>query len=144
MFKRFFRFTLIAAILLLPLKENILTSADALTTNVRVGFCAYMPPYQYIDSAGDIKGFHIDILEEVAKNIDLNLEYIPYNTTSQAMESLEKGDVDLVLGAVKNSVNDYNALYSSPLSTTNICLVANKNTAERYRENPKINENIVS
>lgn len=137
MFKRFFRLLLMIIMIILITKESYPESAHALTTNVRVGFCAYMPPYQYIDDNDIPKGFHIDLLEEIAKNIDLNLEYVPFNTTAEAIDCLEKGDVDIVLGVARNSSSGYNALYSSPLSTTNLCLVANKKNAERYKNNPK-------
>ena len=46
MIKRFFRFLLMIIIVILIAKEIYPESAHALTTNVRVGFCAYMPPYQ--------------------------------------------------------------------------------------------------
>mgnify|MGYP003370103032 CR=1 FL=1 len=143
MVRRFLKFAMITMMVILIIKVNELSSY-ALTTNIRVGFCAYMPPYQYIDIKNDPKGFHIEILEEIAKNIELKLEYIPFHTTSEAMESLEKGDIDMVLGVARNTVSDYNVLYSSPLSTTNLCLVTNKRIANRYKENQRINENIAS
>lgn len=44
MFKRFFRLLLMIIMIILITKESYPESAHALTTNVRVGFCAYMPP----------------------------------------------------------------------------------------------------
>lgn len=137
MLKRFFQFALIIIMMIFLIKESDLNSAYALTTNVRVGFCAYMPPYQYLDNNDVPKGFHIDLMEEFAKNMDLKLEYISFNTTSEAMDSLERGYVDVVLGVIPSSVSDYNAIYTSPLSTTNLCLVTNKRTEESYKRTPK-------
>lgn len=111
--------------------------AAALTTNIRVGFCAYMSPYQHLEKTGEPGGFHIELLEEVADDADLVLEYIPFETTIEAMDSLAAGDVDLVLGVTKRQFAATDALFSDPISTTNLCLVANKVTAERYRSNPK-------
>lgn len=137
MFKRFFRTAFTIILIILVAKGSYFEYAHAITTNVRVGFCAYMPPYQYIDSDNKPTGFHIDLIEEVAKKIDLNLQYIPFGTTSEAMDSLEAGDVDIVLGVVKNEGSDYSAMYSNPLSATNLCLVAGKKDAEQYEKNPK-------
>lgn len=105
----------------------------ALTTNVRVGFCAHMSPYQYIASDGTPEGFHIDLMKEIAEDVDLVLEYIPYETTSAAMDALKKGNVDMVLGVAQEQFFSGNARYSSPLSTANICIVANNAVAENYR-----------
>ena len=109
------------------------TGAHALTTNVRVGFCAYMSPYQYLASDGTPKGFHIDLMKEVADDVDLVLEYIPFNTTSEAMEGLKKGDVDMVLGVAQEQFYSNYARYSSPLSTANICMIADERAALNYR-----------
>lgn len=108
-------------------------SSYALTTNVRVGFCAYMSPYQYVTEDGVPQGFHIDLMKEIADDVDLVLEYIPYETTSTAMNALKKGEVDMVLGVAQEQFFSTNARYSSPLSTANICIVANGATAENYR-----------
>ena len=90
MFKRFFRLLLMIIMIILITKESYPESAHALTTNVRVGFCAYMPPYQYINDNDIPKGFHIDLLEEIAENIDLNLEYVPFNTTAEAIDCIKR------------------------------------------------------
>ena len=71
-------------------------TAQALTTNIKVGFCAYISPYQFMGSDGQPDGFNVDLLERIADKMDLVLEYIPYGTTMQAMESLEKGEIDMV------------------------------------------------
>lgn len=138
MYKRIFRFALMIIIVILIADKSDFEYAEALTTNVRVGFCAYMPPYQYTEGDSNPKGFHVDLIEEVARNINLDLEYVPFDTTAEAMDSLENGDVDIVLGVVERPGSAYNALYSSPLSTSNLCLVANKETADRYKKNLNI------
>jgi len=42
-------------------------SADAVTTTVRVGYCSNMAPYQYTNALEQPEGFHIDVLEAIAK-----------------------------------------------------------------------------
>ena len=132
---RLLRTALTILVIFWTIQAGASVSASALTTNVRVGFCEYMPPYQYTEGDHVPKGFHIDLLGEIAKSLDLVLEYVPFRTTAEAMESLEDGEVDLVLGVVQGSLSDHDALYSSPLSTTNLCLVADQQNAEYYKRN---------
>ncbi|MBQ8562852.1 MAG: transporter substrate-binding domain-containing protein [Firmicutes bacterium] len=106
----------------------------ALTTTVRVGFCDQMPPYQYTDEQGTPHGFHVDVLESIAEEEDLLLEYHTYNTTFEAMDELEAGNVDLVLGCVDGRYPGYSIRYSNPVSTTNLCLITTSTLASKYRE----------
>ncbi len=108
--------------------------ADALTTNIKVGFCAYFSPYQFVESDGTPGGFNIELMEIIADKSDLVLEYVPFGTTSEAMDSLEQGEVDMVLGVVEDSIYNDRVQFTDPLSTTNICLVATNETAEIYRK----------
>lgn len=117
-------------------------TAQALTTNIKVGFCAYMSPYQFIGNDGQPDGFNVDLLERIADKMDLVLEYIPYGTTMQAMECLEKGEIDMVLGVIEGSIFSYDVLLTNPLSTTNICLVATNDAAETYRKTNVLRGNI--
>ncbi|MBQ6900202.1 MAG: transporter substrate-binding domain-containing protein [Firmicutes bacterium] len=106
--------------------------AEALTTNIKVGYCAYFSPFQFVDSNEEPDGFNVDILNLIASRTDLVLEYIPFGTTNEAMEKLEKGEIDMVLGVIEDNIFDYNVLLTDPLSTTNICMVASNNAAEKY------------
>lgn len=106
--------------------------AEALTTNIKVGYCAYFSPFQFVDSNEEPDGFNVDILNLIASRTDLVLEYIPFGTTNEAMEKLEKGEIDMVLGVIEDSIFDYDVLFTDQLATTNICIVASKNAAEIY------------
>ena len=110
--------------------------AQALTTTIRVGFCDQMPPYQYCDVNGQPRGFHVDVLEHIAEKEDLILEYIPFGTTIGALNSLEEGNVDIVLGVVDGKYLEYDIRYSDTVSTANLCLTASAETAREYKEEP--------
>ena len=112
--------------------------AEAITTTVRVGFCSQMPPFQYVDDAGNPRGFHVDILKYIAREENLQLEYQPFTTTFGAMDALEDGEVDMVLGAVGGRYSRYHIYYSDPVSTSNLCLVADKNLASKFRNNRRV------
>lgn len=109
-------------------------SASALTTNIKVGYCAYFAPYQYMDSNGSPAGFNVDILERIAAKTDMVLEYVPFGTTYEAMDRLEMGEIDMVLGVIEESIFNYDVLITNPLSSTNFCLVASKEAAAIYRK----------
>lgn len=107
---------------------------DSLTTTVRVGYCRYMPPYQYEKENGEAAGFHVELLDELALREDLNVEYEGFDSTSEALEALEEGDVDIVLGVTRNQFHNNNISYSRIISSANICLIAPKNAAKLYRD----------
>ncbi len=107
--------------------------AQAITTTVRVGFCDKMPPFQYTDSQGNPKGFHVDVLEYIAKKEELLLEYQAYNTTFEAMDELEAGNLDIVLGVADGKFTGYSIRYSNPISSTNLCLTTSAALAAKYQ-----------
>lgn len=113
------------------------TEAHALTTTVRVGYCDQMPPYQYTGADGQPRGFHVDVLEYIAEKEDLLLEYEAFGTTSEALDRLEEGGVDIVLGAAAGKYFGYHIQYSNPVSTANLCLVAPKEIAPKYKNENK-------
>lgn len=109
-------------------------SVAALTTTVRVGYCFYMAPYQYTDASGDPNGFHIDVLEEIAEQAGLLLEYFPFNTTNEAMTALQKGEIDLVLGVPHNQFANNSIRYTDVIAQANFCLLASHEIAAEYRQ----------
>ncbi len=123
---------LLLLVLALPVQE-----AEALTTTVRVGYCGQIPPYQYADGSGKPQGFHVDVLEYIAEDEDLLLEYTEFDTTSSAMDALQEGNLDIVLGVVDNKFPGYDVRYSNPLSSTNLCLTATAEFAELYDSDKK-------
>lgn len=63
---------------------------------LRVAFDPHLPPFQY-KKENKYTGFNIDILEEVARNEGLTLQYLPMST-EQAIRSLREGRIDIILG----------------------------------------------
>ncbi len=117
--------------------------AQALTTTVRVGYCDQMPPYQYTGADGKPRGFHVDVLEYIAEKEDLLLEYEAFGTTFEALDRLEEGSVDIVLGAAAGKYFGYNVRYSNPISTANLCLVAPAEIASKYKKENKKHYTVV-
>ena len=69
---------------------------------IRVGGDNHRPPYQYINDNGIYKGFSIDIMNSIAIEMLFDAEFRPmpwYEVTS----SLEKGEIDVILGMAKST-----------------------------------------
>lgn len=109
---------------------------NAVTTTVRVGYCAYMAPYQYEDMSETPQGFHIDVLEAIAEKAGLLTEYSAFNTTGEALDALQNGEIDLVLGASKNQFANQNIRYTDVIAQANICLLSSHKIASQYRNAP--------
>ncbi len=104
---------------------------QALTTTVRVGFCNHMAPYQFSTDDGKPAGFHIDVLDALAQNNSLLIDYTAFETTVDAMDALRAGEIDIVLGTVKEHFPGYDFWQSDVLSTANLCLSGQNKEAER-------------
>ncbi len=118
---------------------QIAPSSHAIRTVVRVGFCSEMAPYQYVAADGTPEGLHLALLQKIAERGDLITELIPYETTTAAMDALQQGDIDMVLGVPHNQYKDYEVIFSDIVSTVNLCLIAPKesagNPSEEYLAN---------
>jgi polar amino acid transport system substrate-binding protein len=102
--------------------------SEGARTSIKVAVNYNFPPYQYLNANGEIVGLHIDIMNEIAHNENLIIEYIPFNETNKSIEALEKGIVDAILGIVSN--NDRNSMLASTndISSATLCmLVRNEN-----------------
>ncbi|SCZ07918.1 transporter substrate-binding domain-containing protein [Alkaliphilus peptidifermentans] len=55
------------------------------------------PPYEYLDEKGIYKGFNVDIMRAIAIELGIEIEIIPM-PWYQAIEALEKGEVDAIQG----------------------------------------------
>lgn len=107
-----------AAILLLGLSST----AGAVTTKLKVAFMAGQPPFQFLDGEGRPVGMHIDILEAIAEECDLVLEYLPMETNSECLRALEEGRTDIVLG-VMVSDKGYAGRMTSEITSSPLCMV---------------------
>lgn len=66
------------------------------------GVKADYPPFGYRDSGGDVVGLEIDLAEDIADRLDVELELVPV-VASNRMEFLEQGKVDVLLATMTNT-----------------------------------------
>ena len=115
-----------AYLLLLALLAPLLFGARATALNryLRVGFNANLPPYQFIDADGASAGMHIDMLEAIGSNRSYDFEFIPYQTNRACFEALERGEIDLILGVIADSIkHDQAVLYTDALTSSQLCMI---------------------
>lgn len=99
------KFIIVVFICLLLLPHNgsvelIEASSDGEILNItgplRVGFDPELPPFQY--KGNDIyTGFNIEILNTIATNEGIEIQYIPMNM-EQSINALRQKDIDIILG----------------------------------------------
>ena len=104
------------------------TLIEGARTSIKVAVNHNFPPFQYLNNNGEIVGLHIDIMNEIAKNEKLIVEYIAFNETHKSIEALENGIVDCVLGIVSNNYkNDSLKLKATKFLITNMMGSFSKN-----------------
>ncbi len=97
--------------------------AHAIDTILRVAYEPNLPPYQFLEKDFHA-GIHIDVLNSIAKNNKFIMEYIPMKTTTECIDALSEGKVDIVLGINPNWNYKYNYLLTENISESYICVVA--------------------
>jgi len=98
--------------------------ADAAEIHVRVGVNVNLPPYQFVNGEEGIGGLHIDIMNALAAESGLVVEYVAFSNTYEAILALERGELDAVLGVPSGKYRSYPITTSEPINTADLCLLA--------------------
>jgi len=102
--------------------------SEGARTNIKVAVNCNLPPFQFLDKDGNIIGLHIDIMNEIASKENLIIEYLAFNETSKALEALENGLVDVVLGITSKNDVIKGLRKTNDISSATLCmLVGNEN-----------------
>ncbi len=72
-------------------------------------------PYTFLDSNGKAKGFDVDIIKYIAQRHDFLLEF-QFTKWNEALENLENGKVDVLLGILYTEQRDSLYDFTIPLS----------------------------
>lgn len=95
--------------------------------SLRVGVCPDAPPYQFQDDNGRLTGMHIDFLNYIGYLKGYQMDYVSFHRVSDAVTALEKGEIDVVLGALPGDVlNNGRVQFTDPLSSSSVCMVVPK------------------
>ncbi|MBN2652121.1 MAG: transporter substrate-binding domain-containing protein [Spirochaetales bacterium] len=99
-------------------------------TIVKVNFDS--PPFEFYDK-GKPAGFHIELIESVAKNLNISIEWldVPW---SRALKMVELGDADAITFLGKTSVRENWAIFlpDNVISATEFCFIIRKEDQKKY------------
>ena len=125
------RKTISLIFILIVLSSYFVPESQAARTSIKVAVNPNFPPFQYLNENGEMVGLHIDIMNEIADNENLIIEYLAFNETNKSIEALENGIVDAVLGIV--SKNNTNSMLSrtNDISSADLCMVVRNRDVNR-------------
>ncbi len=113
--------SLLLIILFIAVPSTI--TAQSTRTSIKVAVNCNLPPFQFLDENGNLMGLHIDIMNEIAANENLIIEYIVFNETSEVIRALENGAVDAVLGTLSNNITSSALQATNDISSASLCLL---------------------
>lgn len=112
----------LAALSILLMVPILKVQAEPL--RLRVAFNQNQAPYHFVNEQGEPEGLHIDMLRHIAQNIDCQLELFPMGNSTECMEALNNGTVDIVLDITKRL--EGGSRVTETLSEEIICIVSPK------------------
>lgn len=116
------------AIIFLMLGSGFAFAKDKL----KIGNEADFPPFSFKDSAGNIKGFDIDITNEICKRIDADCEIV-VQEWSGIIPALKAGKFDLIISSMTiNEERKKQLLFSNPYYKGGYAFVAKKGINFEY------------
>ncbi|WP_312700963.1 transporter substrate-binding domain-containing protein [Sedimentibacter sp.] len=127
------RINRIAIVLLISiiLSAYLPINTEAARTSIKVAVNCNLPPFQYFDNNGNVVGLYIDIMNDIAIKEDLIIEYITFDETSKALESLENGFVDAVLGVLSKNDTSFELQKTNDIYSATLCMLVENNDIAR-------------
>ncbi len=117
------------------------TTDDAVNINkikqrgtLKVGLSTFVP-WAMRDKQGELIGFEVDVAKRLAKDSNLNIEFIP-TAWDGIVPSLVSGKFDVIIGGLTiNDEREKSVLFTTPYSHSGVQVAANKKlTANMTRE----------
>ena len=114
-------------------------SARAVKTQLVVAMSDEMAPLQFLDEDGQPAGMHVELLEEIARQEDLLLEYKVMDNNTECVQALRRGEADLILGVVTGASSDLLGWYTEPFTALTLCAIAPADRADELLEKADYN-----
>jgi len=112
--------------LLSPLSNVVdIENEYQITGVLTVGVYPDLTPYTYEEN-GELKGFEIDLINEIAKRIEVTPEFILYNYTNEPYEAVKNKQIDCAISSNFLSRNNDNIEYSRTYLSTYEVLMCEK------------------
>ena len=106
----------------------------------RVAVARESEPLLFIDDAGNVNGALKDIMDLIAENCNVDLEYITYPTEWDAIYALDKEHCDILLGFVSHAQHNERLCMTTSIFTANLCLAARTEEAQALISHPNPNK----
>ncbi len=92
-----------------------------------VGFDKEFPPMGFVDNDGSYIGFDLDLAKEVAKRLDMKLEFQPIDWSAKNME-LDSGNIDCIWNGFTINGRESEYTWTQPYMNNNQIVVVLKNS----------------
>jgi len=93
-----------------------------------VGLDADYYPFEFADAKGRASGFTVDLIQAIARDEGLNLEFHP-GGWSDLREGLREGRIDVLAGMLRSPVREASHAFSAPHLQMDYALFTRKETA---------------
>lgn len=101
--------------------------ANAHKRVIKIGGDNNYPPYEFTDEDGNFRGFNVDMMRAIGIELGLEIELIPMSW-QEAMEALERGEVDAIQGMTKSKIREEKFDFTLPLVTNSQAIFVLKDT----------------
>ena len=91
---------------------------------IKVGFDEDRYPFTFYNDEGELVGFEVDLMVMLAEDLDVRLEFIPFNTWDNLDAWLNSGRIDLIASIPYLASLITQANLSAPYLEGTVCLVA--------------------
>lgn len=112
----------------LPEAHQLVVASEGNSRVIKIGGDYKYPPYEFLDSKGNYKGFNVEMMNSFAEKFGYKAEFVPIEW-GDALNSLEKGKVDVIEGANKTNERKGNLLFSDPYAINEQVIFTLKDTA---------------
>lgn len=110
-----------------------------ISTHLRVAVCTEYPPYQFLNEKCQPQGLHIDLMNEIAADSRLKIEYILMSTDIQCLEALSRHEVDAVLGVLPEKLGHFQGQLTDELSAGNLSIFVKESVARELHQEGRFN-----
>lgn len=83
-------------------------------------------PFAIQNSAGEWSGISVELWRDIAKQLNMSFEWVPVDTVGAQIESLEKGEADIAVGAITVTAQREQKIdFSNPFYNTGLGVAIN-------------------
>jgi signal transduction histidine kinase len=101
---------------------------------IRVGVSTEFPPYYFADSRGRYEGFVIDLMDRLATQAGLHLQYVRYPRFGDTLQALKSGLIDITPFASESAERLQYLRFAHPLFSTQMVYVADRRLTDVHAD----------